>query len=166
MTNKYTIIAQSNNEVILELEDLRFLKVILPINADGSTLPIVDCWPIFQDNVDSFVRNSIPMQVAAAAKQVVVAAPDIAIQVKKTASEQRIRDYRARALYVTDWMATQDCQLLNKAAWITYRQALRDLTSQPGWFTNVVWPVPPAELKGPRGYTVIFADGNPNYFLS
>jgi hypothetical protein len=165
MTNKYTIIAQNNNEVILELEDLRFLKVILPINPDGvTTLPIGDCWAIFQDNVDSFVRNSIA--AAAAVQKPTVTAPDIAAQVKKTASEQRVRDYRARALFVTDWMSTPDSQVPNKAAWLTYRQELRDMSTQTGWFTDVVWPVPPTELKGPRGFTVIFADGNPNYFLS
>lgn len=50
----------------------------------------------------------------------------------------------------TDWRATVDYPGTDQAAWLTYRQALRDLpaTAEPeldenGMLTNVTWPEEP-----------------------
>ena len=50
---------------------------------------------------------------------------------------------RNRLLYETDWTQMPDVTLANKAAWATYRQALRDITEQSGYPTNIIWPTPP-----------------------
>jgi|LakMenEpi03Aug12_release.lakeMendotaPanAssembly.Ray.scaffolds.fasta_scaffold1960121_2 hypothetical protein len=50
---------------------------------------------------------------------------------------------RNRLLYETDWTQLPDVPLANKAAWATYRQALRDVPTQSGYPVNVVWPTPP-----------------------
>jgi hypothetical protein len=54
-----------------------------------------------------------------------------------------IKTQRNRLLYESDWTQMPDVALLNKTAWATYRQELRDITSQPGYPNNVVWPTPP-----------------------
>ena len=52
------------------------------------------------------------------------------------------RDYK---LTNCDWTVLSDVPMdaSKKAEWETYRQALRDITSQPDPF-NVTWPTPPA----------------------
>ena len=61
-----------------------------------------------------------------------------------------LREERNRKLQETDWRATVDYPGTDKEAWLTYRQALRDLpsTSEPrldeqGNFVNVTWPTKP-----------------------
>jgi len=60
------------------------------------------------------------------------------------------RDARARRqalLQDSDWTDTASAPArLGQAlydAWQTYRQALRDVPSQPGYPMNIVWPTPP-----------------------
>lgn len=50
---------------------------------------------------------------------------------------------RSRLLAESDWTQLPDVPLATKAAWATYRQALRDITGQPGFPAVVEWPVPP-----------------------
>jgi hypothetical protein len=54
-----------------------------------------------------------------------------------------VKTKRNRLLYETDWTQFSDVTLQNKAAWATYRQALRDIPQQQGYPSNVVWPTPP-----------------------
>lgn len=63
-------------------------------------------------------------------------------------SEQMKAD-RSQRLRSTDWTQMADAPLtaLEKAAYQTYRQALRDLPSLAG-FPNVAWPLPPALSDG------------------
>jgi transglutaminase-like putative cysteine protease len=52
-----------------------------------------------------------------------------------------VRAERDRKLAATDWMALSDVTLSAEMA--TYRQALRDITSQEGFPHSVVWPTKP-----------------------
>lgn len=56
-----------------------------------------------------------------------------------------IRAERNRLLAESDWTQGADSPLSNeqKAAWATYRQALRDVPEQPGFPYDVVWPTQP-----------------------
>ena len=45
----------------------------------------------------------------------------------------------------TDWTQTPDCTV-DKQAWATYRQALRDLPAQPGFPHEIVWPRRPDQV--------------------
>jgi hypothetical protein len=56
------------------------------------------------------------------------------------------RAKRAALLTASDWTQIADNQLDNdtRAAWVTYRQALRDITGQPGFPQTIDWPEPPA----------------------
>lgn len=52
-------------------------------------------------------------------------------------------DKRNGLLAASDWTQLPDVPLATKEAWATYRQALRDITDQPGYPLEVVWPTPP-----------------------
>lgn len=54
----------------------------------------------------------------------------------------QIRDIRDQKLVASDWTQVADAPV-DKAAWATYRQALRDITAQAGFPWNVTWPVKP-----------------------
>lgn len=57
----------------------------------------------------------------------------------------QIRARRASLLTSSDWTQLPDCPLsdADRAAWASYRQALRDLTETED-LSAVVWPVPPS----------------------
>ena len=54
-----------------------------------------------------------------------------------------VRLERNMRLTESDWTQFVDVTGIDKAAWATYRQALRDVTKQPGFPRNVVWPEKP-----------------------
>ena len=56
-------------------------------------------------------------------------------------AERNIRSRRDSLLSETDWMALSDNTMT--PAWGSYRQALRDITSQEGFPYSVVWPTKP-----------------------
>ena len=51
----------------------------------------------------------------------------------------QVRAQRDQLLSQSDWTQVADSPV-DKAAWATYRQALRDVPEQPGFPWNVVWP--------------------------
>lgn len=53
------------------------------------------------------------------------------------------REQRNRLLTESDWTQMPDVELATKSAWATYRQALRDITDQPGYPLDITWPTPP-----------------------
>lgn len=56
-----------------------------------------------------------------------------------------VRSIRNQKLQQSDWTAiAPQLTTEQKAAWDTYRQALRDVTEQAGFPLDVQWPVPPA----------------------
>ena len=52
-----------------------------------------------------------------------------------------IREERNKLLAETDWMALSDVTITD--AWRTYRQELRDITEQPTFPDEVIWPQAP-----------------------
>lgn len=57
-----------------------------------------------------------------------------------------IRSQRNELLAKCDWTQLADCSLsdTDKAAWVTYRQALRDLPASEGFPNTVTWPTEPS----------------------
>ena len=55
---------------------------------------------------------------------------------------EQIRQQRNQLLKSSDWTQIPDCTV-DKQAWATYRQALRDITEQAGFPTDVVFPTQP-----------------------
>ena len=54
----------------------------------------------------------------------------------------QIRQERNTLLSECDWTQVSDAPV-NQVAWQTYRQALRDVTSQEGFPYSVTWPTKP-----------------------
>lgn len=57
---------------------------------------------------------------------------------------RQARRQRDALLAACDWTQLPDVPTAAKAAWAAYRQALRDVTTQPGFPEEVAWPHPPA----------------------
>jgi hypothetical protein len=55
---------------------------------------------------------------------------------------EQIRKQRNALLAKCDWTQISDCTV-DKQAWATYRQELRDVTAQAGFPADVAWPTPP-----------------------
>jgi hypothetical protein len=65
-----------------------------------------------------------------------------AATVRKT---QQVLADRQYLLSISDWTQIPDVVLTNKTEWATYRQALRDVTTQPGYPWSVTWPQRPTQ---------------------
>jgi hypothetical protein len=52
------------------------------------------------------------------------------------------RKRRNKLLSASDWTQVVDAPV-DKAAWATYRQELRDISAQAGFPATVVWPTQP-----------------------
>ena len=55
----------------------------------------------------------------------------------------KIRDIRNEKLKECDWTQIPDCNIPKKTNWATYRQSLRDITTQSGFPWNITWPDAP-----------------------
>ena len=53
-----------------------------------------------------------------------------------------VRAQRNSLLAASDWTQVLDAPV-NQSAWAEYRQHLRDITAQPGFPANVIWPSKP-----------------------
>lgn len=56
---------------------------------------------------------------------------------------QQVLTERKAKLVASDWTQLADIPAETKALWEPYRQALRDITSQPNYPFNITWPNPP-----------------------
>jgi len=61
---------------------------------------------------------------------------------KGDALATQARSKRNTLLAASDWTQVADAPV-DQAAWATYRQALRDITSQEGFPEAITWPVAP-----------------------
>jgi len=69
----------------------------------------------------------------------VVIDADVPASAPKT--EEQIRSERDQLIASTDWWAASD--LIMTEEQIAYRQALRDITEQPGFPVDITWPTKP-----------------------
>jgi hypothetical protein len=65
-----------------------------------------------------------------------------AIAAKDAEQAKSVRDTRNQKLKDSDWTQVADAPV-DKAAWATYRQALRDITAQAGFPWDIQWPTQP-----------------------
>jgi len=63
-------------------------------------------------------------------------------QLAQDTASANVRGYRDNLLTDSDWTQVADAPV-DKTAWATYRQALRDVTSQAGFPWAVEWPEQP-----------------------
>jgi hypothetical protein len=94
--------------------------------------------PQFDSLVQSLVSHATPTQDAGQW----TLGYDV-VQKPEEMAGDNIRRERSRLLQETDWMALSDNTMT--AEWASYRQALRDITSQGGFPYAVEWPTKPKE---------------------
>jgi hypothetical protein len=75
-------------------------------------------------------------------KYSVVDMDDEAKAIKDAEQAEKTRSQRTDKLKDSDWTQVADAPV-DQAAWATYRQALRDITSQAGFPWTINWPVAP-----------------------
>lgn len=63
-------------------------------------------------------------------------------QLAQDTASANVRGHRDRLLTASDWTQVADAPV-DKDAWATYRQALRDVSSQDGFPWSVEWPTQP-----------------------
>jgi len=73
----------------------------------------------------------------------VLALPQEQIQAAQEAELENARAIRNAKLAASDWTQLADAPV-DSAAWAVYRQALRDVTDQEGFPTDINWPVEPS----------------------
>jgi hypothetical protein len=93
-----------------------------------------------QPNYDYLVQNIVPSAVPYLDSGSWKLSYTVEDQPQEIA-EENIRSTRNQLLDDTDWMATSDNTL--SAEMTSYRQALRDITSQTGFPYSVEWPIKP-----------------------
>lgn len=64
------------------------------------------------------------------------------VTARNDAQSRTVRSYRNDLLAESDWTQLADATA-DKTAWASYRQALRDVPSQPGFPHNITWPTTP-----------------------
>lgn len=67
---------------------------------------------------------------------------DTAVAAKDAEQAESVRIYRNNKLKDSDWTQVADAPV-DQVAWATYRQALRDVTSQSGFPWSIEWPTQP-----------------------
>lgn len=67
-------------------------------------------------------------------------------QSREKTEKQIIKEKRNQLLAKTDWIFCSDVHIMDKDKWLDYRQKLRDLTLQPGFPSNIIWPEKPYSL--------------------
>lgn len=69
-------------------------------------------------------------------------ATDDEIDLRTNQKRAEVRMQRNHLLFVCDWTQLPDAPV-DRATWATYRQALRDVTAQPGFPWSITWPDEP-----------------------
>lgn len=64
------------------------------------------------------------------------------IDEEEISQAQTVRQERSARLAASDWTQLADAPV-DAAAWVVYRQALRDIPTQTGFPWNITWPVKP-----------------------
>lgn len=100
----------------------------------------------YRDN-EFYIQDRAPIQISAKPSEHHIFDFDVKQWVDPRTNETEwinVRQQRDKKLLNSDWTQVSDNALTTqkKQEWITYRQALRDITNQPDPFT-IEWPIKP-----------------------
>lgn len=118
-----------------------------PINhanlPDGFVYVAPPAMPEYNSATQAVVLNA-PAMVEGLWQQVysVVDLSAKQLQINVDSAASAARSTRDAKLAASDWTQVADAPV-DQAAWATYRQALRDITSQSGFPAAIQWPVAP-----------------------
>lgn len=91
------------------------------------------------------LAEGVPAESEGIYEQTWIVSDASADEVSQRTADQatNVRQDRNERLADCDWTQLPDAPV-DAAVWATYRQALRDVTSQSGFPWNVTWPSPPS----------------------
>lgn len=118
-----------------------------PTNIEGFDV-VVEVVPPFFDLVTQYIKEGDPVNDNGTWRQTWTVhsyeSEELAQRKAIDAANKsaNIREERDTKLAQSDWTQVADAPV-DKAAWATYRQALRDLTAQAGFPWTVTWPDAP-----------------------
>ena len=117
-----------------------------PKEEDLKDFSVVYIQPVDKPMVDhtQTVVEAIPQQLGGTWTQVWQVSPATPQEIEERVALQSsiVRANRNGLLSQSDWTQVADAPV-DKDAWATYRQELRDVSSQSGFPFSVVWPVQP-----------------------
>lgn len=113
-------------------------------------VPIENGQFVSQESIEALIENFKPigqLQRIADIKSMTSSTSISAVVIEpKTIDKQSvIRAERTRLLFESDWTQMPDVDLSSevKGLWLSYRQALRDITTQSNFPDSVLWPLAP-----------------------
>lgn len=116
-----------------------------PQIISDSLLEGYDVYPyVIQDvDIDPASQNKVEGQFVLVGDQWTL--PMVAENKPQAEVEQYVRAVRHELLALSDWTQTNDSPLddQTKILWATYRTALRDISGQSGFPTDIIWPDSP-----------------------
>ena len=118
--------------------------------AEFNCFPVTPATQPADDYTVNLSRTAIKQGDGWVEEWISTPAPPEQIAERTEAKAAEVRQQRDELLAASDWTQLPDATPLDAQAWTTYRQALRDLTSQPGFPHNVTWPEEPAVSKPER----------------
>lgn len=136
---EYPLTPAQIKEQRAEAEDISIDNV-----PEGFVFVYEDTSPEIDYTRQKLVRNA-PQFASAENKWVVTFdVVDVSAQRIDSAKAAQIRKDRNALLASSDWTQVADAPV-DKTLWATYRQALRDISSQSGFPLNVIWPEQPTQ---------------------
>ena len=109
---------------------------------DKNTEQIVELFSVYGQH---YIENNIAVKIPPSTNEYSVFNYDTKQWVDPRTNETQwvvVRNEREKLLFASDWTQLPDVGIITKTAWATYRQALRDITTQSDPF-NIVWPSKP-----------------------
>jgi len=117
--------------------DSETLAVTLMYNTNGGTKWAEDDMPC------EIPFDVLADQAVLVDGSIILTTDPTKVQAKTAAAWSQVRAQQRQKLYESDWTCSvTDYEVPNKADWVTYRQALRDVTTQTDPFA-IVWPPAP-----------------------
>ena len=141
---------RTTGEIKNRLQLKRETTISLPSQWSDSVLDALNVDLVVQQEIPSYDSATQKVELNSTATQVNGEWVQDWTVLTMTAQEQAENDTQARAavrqhrdalLQQTDWRASSD--LVLPTEWATYRQALRDITSQEGFPYTLDWPAKP-----------------------
>ena len=133
------------------LTDLRRanLGTSFPKNISDETAAEFNCFPVTpatqpaDDYTVNLSRTAIKQGDGWVEEWISTPATPEQVTERTEAKAAEVRQQRNELLAACDWTQVVDISL-DPASWVSYRQELRNITSQPGFPHTVTWPEEPA----------------------
>lgn len=145
---KITNFDQDNGQITLYVEGIAPIAIDLPIDDEGN----VPTGEALTEYLGGFIptwhfdrKKRLAQGIRNGSEIAALVEPE---PITEATIEQLAASVRARrniALITSDWTQTLDAPIneIERPAWASYRQQLRDMPEQEGFPVSVVWPISP-----------------------